>query len=199
MKKAMMKKICLCLILCCFAATLAQSDEADYRLYYTRAWQEYNNKNYSEAEAGFKKALQYAPTSMGGKRDIYTDLLYNLGNAYFMQQNVEAAAETWRAGLRRKPDDQDMLYNYTVARTLLDEREGKQNEQKEEQQGEQESAGGQQQQNIENQNNAGAPPQQQDRMSEEEALRLLRSLQEQERRQSARTNIIGDRFIDRDW
>jgi len=183
-----------------------ERDSTDYRAWYKRAWAEYTRERYDEAEKDFKKALGYAPP------EARADLLYNLGNSYFMQQNMQAAAETWRSGLRLKPDDADMLYNYTVARRLLEREEekkegekddtskdsesgedGKNKEQDQKQEQDQEQNQGQNQEQEQNRRQPGE-------MSEEEALRLLRALQDQERQESQKEKaIIGGARLEKDW
>ena len=184
------------------------SDPNDYRAYSRRAWAAYMRSQYEEAEKDYKKALHHAPPA------ARPDLFYNLGNTYFMQRNLRAAAESWRSGLRLSPGDADMLYNYTVARRLLLEEEKKQGEKddesEEKQSGEGESDTGDKEQERQTQEDtqAGNEPQngkrqserQNGEMSEEEALRLLRALQEQERQASPKEKaIIGGLRLDKDW
>ena len=209
----------LCLIFCFSLAAspnpdvlAAQAERAlaadpnDYRAYSKRAWAAYMRELYDEAEKDYKKALYHAPSR------AHADLLYNLGSTYFMQRNLRAAAETWRSGLRLKPDDADMLYNYAVARRLLEQEkkqgekddegkdqqsgEGENNTGDREQDGRQEQ--GAQQRGNESQDGRRQAERQVGEMSEEEALRLLRALQEQERRASEKT-IIGGVRLDKDW
>jgi tetratricopeptide (TPR) repeat protein len=192
------------------ASSALAADPSDYRAYARRAWAAYMREGYDEAEKDYKKALHHAPPR------ARADLFYNLGNTYFMQQNLQAAAEAWRSGLRLRPDDADMLYNYTVARSLL-EAEKKQGEKdknsKDQQGGEGENKEGdtekeqddqqnqdRRQKGNESQDGKRQTERQAGEMSEEEALRLLRALQEQERQvsQNEKTIIEGLR-LDKDW
>jgi tetratricopeptide (TPR) repeat protein len=180
----------------------------DFRAYSRRAWAAYMRELYDEAEKDYKRALHHAPPK------AHADLLYNLGNAYFMQNNLRAAAAAWRSGLRLKPNDADMLYNYAVARRLLEQEkeQGERNGSKDQQSGEGEESTGdttreQDQQNQEGQQRGNEPQdgrrqteRQPGEMSEEEAMRLLRALQEQERQAASREKtILGGTRLDKDW
>lgn len=183
-------------------------DPADYRAYCKRAWVAYTRAQYADAEKDFKKALSCSPP------EKQADILYNLGNAYFMQKNLQAAAMSYRAGLKLKPNDADMLYNYAVTRRLMDE-EKKQGERdnsgKESQSGEGENPKGSQEkeqdqnedpkQNGQQDREKQTRPQAAGEMSKEEALRLLRALQEQERETTPHNDkkIISGIRLEKDW
>ena len=183
-------------------------DERDYRAYSKRAYVAYAQGRFDDAEKDYTRALSYAPT------EARVDLLYNLGNAYFMQQKLAEALSAWRAGIRQKPDDQDMLYNYAVARRLFDneKNQGEQDEKSEEEQDAQgdNKDGKNEKQNEDKQDqeqNQGQTQEQKNNserlpgeMSEEEALRLLRAIQDQEREASKNDKtIIGGARLDKDW
>jgi tetratricopeptide (TPR) repeat protein len=180
-----------------------ERDPTDYKAWCKRALAAYTRAQYADAEKDFKKALSSAPP------EKQPDILYNLGNCCFMQKSLQAAAASYRSGLKLRPNDADMLYNYAVTRKLMNE-EKKQGDRddssKESQSGEGENKQGEKEQNQneepkQNEQPEKQPGQQAGEMSREEALRLLRALQEQERETSPNQDkkIIGGLRHEKDW
>ena len=64
-------------------------------------------KNYDEAIAAFKKAIQY---------DSYNSpALYNLGNAYYMKGEIEKSIQAYLLALKLNPDSAECNFNIATA------------------------------------------------------------------------------------
>jgi tetratricopeptide (TPR) repeat protein len=189
------------------AEKILASDPENLSARYNHAWASAVLGKHAEAEKEFSSILARATG------DLKTDTLYNLGHTQFMQKKIQAAMETWRAGLRQSPSDQDMRHNYTVARRLLQQEKNTNSNNKDEQQDKKQnkqdgnSSSSPSQQEKQNQND----PQKKDSpdarkqaaagsMSSEEAMRLLKALQEQEQEANPREKeILGGLRREKDW
>ena len=88
-----------------FVPILLMADEASLQV--EQANQLYRSGSYQKAAEVYEQILKN-----GFESPV---LYYNLGNAYFKQQNIPAAILSYERGKRLAPRDEDILYNLRLA------------------------------------------------------------------------------------
>jgi tetratricopeptide (TPR) repeat protein len=113
----------------------------------------YKSKNYSAAEKGYATALKQAKSD-NEKNTAY----YNLGNAQFKNQSVDAAIESYKNALRKNPNNEEARYNLAYALQQKNKNQGGGSQNKQNQQGQQNQQNGNNdsQQNQQNQPQTGS-------------------------------------------
>ena len=76
--------------------------------------QAYTDGNFRQALADWEDIQEAGVTS--------TQLLYNLGNAYFKNGEIAPAILWWERALKESPSDKDIVYNLEYARSLTQDR-----------------------------------------------------------------------------
>ena len=76
--------------------------------------QAYTDGNFQKALADWEDVREAGVTS--------TELLYNLGNAYFKSGEIAPAILWWERALKESPSDKDIAYNLEYARSLTQDR-----------------------------------------------------------------------------
>ena len=76
--------------------------------------QAYTDGNFQQALADWEDIREAGVTS--------TELLYNLGNAYFKSGEIAPAILWWERALKESPSDKDIVYNLEYARSLTQDR-----------------------------------------------------------------------------
>jgi tetratricopeptide (TPR) repeat protein len=74
----------------------------------------YTQGNFQQALADWEDVQETGVTS--------TQLLYNLGNAYFKNGEIAPAILWWERALKESPSDKDIVYNLEYARSLTQDR-----------------------------------------------------------------------------
>ena len=74
----------------------------------------YTEGNYQQALTDWEDVQETGVTS--------TELLYNLGNAYFKNGEIAPAILWWERALKESPSDKDIVYNLEYARSLTQDR-----------------------------------------------------------------------------
>lgn len=191
------------------AERVLATDPNNDKARYNRGWALSLLGKHAEAERDFRAVIAHA------KDESKVDSLFNLGYTLFMQKNLQGALEAWKAGLRLAPHDKDMQYNYTVARRMLQEQkekndnkndDKKDNKKQDTKDKEQKPASPAEQNKPEKKPSspeAGTQQKQQGTagsMSSREALRLLKALQEQERKANPEEKqLLGGPRRGKDW
>ena len=84
------------------------------------------------------------------------EVLRNLGESLFLQQEYEAALNSFRESLKLNPDDQETKRNFVLTKRIVDQkRNAKQQQQQNNQQSDQQNNQNNQQQNDQNQDGSG--------------------------------------------
>ncbi len=123
---------------------------------------EFEAKNYSEAEANFKKGLEKAPDSfvtnfnlgdalykqerydeainsfqsaLGNANDDLTKakVHHNVGNSLLKSNKIKESIESYKTALKYNPDDSDTKYNLSYALSLLNNQDQNQQQNKDQQ------------------------------------------------------------------
>ncbi|MEE0863683.1 MAG: tetratricopeptide repeat protein [Alistipes sp.] len=89
------------------------------------------------------------------------EVLRNIGESLFLQQNYEAALNAFRESLKLNPDDSETKRNYVLTKRIVDQKRQAQQQQQQQQQDDQQQQQQQQQQDDQQQND-----QQQDQNSD---------------------------------
>lgn len=85
----------------------------------------YKNKKYILAAEAFEKSLHKAQT-----HTEKSEALYNLGNAYLMQEEYEKAVQYYKQSLKLKYDQADCRYNLSYAQAKLKEKQARPHDEK---------------------------------------------------------------------
>ncbi|MBR1808271.1 MAG: tetratricopeptide repeat protein [Paludibacteraceae bacterium] len=101
-----MKRISILLIIALSVATGAASAQTTL----DEANQLYADGNYTDAAAAYEYMLQDTPSA---------ELYYNLGNAYFRQNELAKAILNYERALRLKPYNKDARYNLRFAQSRI--------------------------------------------------------------------------------
>ena len=198
------------LVFCCFAAegisgsgaekaarlqeraeSVLEDDPDHYAGLFNRGVAQYWRGDFESAAESFHRAADVAEdrASRGNAK-------YNAGNALFKQQQYEEALEAYRSGLLANPSDRQLQYNYTVLKKLLDQQQPQ--DQQGESQSDPDASEQQEEQQQEAQPDEGDPQEQQreeskpQEISRQDAERLLRALEEQEKRNMDKRRVIID-------
>ena len=103
---------------------------------YDQATQKFNDayrKGVAQYEAGnYADAIQFFESAQ--RPEIQSEAHYNLGNAQLMSGQVEQAIETYETLLKDSPDHEDARHNLEIARGLLEQQKGQQNNDQNQQQ-----------------------------------------------------------------
>ena len=117
----------------------------------------YEQKNYEDAEKNFSEV-----TERNVSKEIESDAYYNLGNTYMAQEKYAEAFDSYKKSLKTNPKNEDARYNLEYARwKMIQQQQQQQQNQQQEQQQQQ---------------------QQQQQMSKEDAERMLKALENQEKK-----------------
>ena len=148
----------------------------------------YEQKNYEDAEKNFSEV-----TERKVSKEIESDAYYNLGNTYMAQEKYAEAFDSYKKSLKTNPKNEDARYNLEYARwKMIQQQQQQQNqqqdnqqkqdqEQKQDQQQQQQQQQNQQQQD-QKQDQQQEQQQQQQQMSKEDAERMLKALENQEKK-----------------
>ncbi len=82
----------------------------------------YKTGDYKAAERNFAQALNWQ------SREMKANSLYNLGNAFFRQQNLEKALESYETALKIDPDDKEAAANSAWTKKLLEQQQKQQSD-----------------------------------------------------------------------
>lgn len=148
----------------------------------------YEQKNYEDAEKNFSEV-----TERKVSKEIESDAYYNLGNTYMAQEKYAEAFDSYKKSLKTNPKNEDARYNLEYARwKMIQQQQQQQNQQQDNQQKQdQEQKQDQQQQNQQQQDQKQQDQkqdqqqeqqQQQQQMSKEDAERMLKALENQEKK-----------------
>ena len=148
-----MNRILAILLILAPLTAAAQKERADIR----QGNRLYDNGKYTEAEVGYKRALEkninsyeanfnlsgalykqqrfedaavgYSKLAEDGSDSLrQADTFYNLGNSLLKQRKIDEAIEAYKNALRRKPDDQQAKFNLAYAKKLKEDEENKDNQ-----------------------------------------------------------------------
>jgi Ca-activated chloride channel homolog len=180
----------------------------------------FKQKKYREASEEYHKALQ------SKNRSTQAKAYYNLGNCKFRGNDFSEAVEQYKKALGLNPNDQESKFNLEMARRKLKEssqqnqqsqqskqnKQNQQNQQNSQQQSQEKKEKQDQQQKNNppqqdpNQNMASGKPdekkenQDSQKMSKEDALRILRSLEDREKKPQEQNNTReGREVVEHDW
>ena len=141
----------------------------------------YEQKNYEDAEKNFSEV-----TERNVSKEIESDAYYNLGNTYMAQEKYAEAFDSYKKSLKTNPKNEDARYNLEYARWKMIQQQQQQqqnqqqdNQQKQDQEQKQDQ---QQQQQNQQQEQQQQQQQQQQQMSKEDAERMLKALENQEKK-----------------
>jgi len=162
----------------------------------------YKMGKYPEAIQDFKAA--YANAMTDPQKAMAR---YNIGNAFFLQKKLQEALKEYRLGLIFTPEDEDLKYNYTITKMLLESK--KKNKNKKKKQGDKNSknkkkqkdknkqkdkkSGKKNQKQGKNKQKDKQKQQQQKRkgaMSKADAKRLLKALNDKEKKSMNRKQVF---------
>ncbi|MBP7821806.1 MAG: tetratricopeptide repeat protein [Saprospiraceae bacterium] len=151
----------------------------------------YQQKRWEEATKYF-----YESANISKDADVKQKSYYNLGNAYFEQKKWDESIAAYKKSLQINPNDDQAKKNLSLALHQLKQQQSSSNDQHQNQQqqqnknSQQQPKNAQQPQNNNNNNqsqtqpqNAGQPqPSQKNSISKEEAERLLKIVEDEEKR-----------------
>lgn len=80
------------------------------------------------------------------------EILRNLGESLFTQQEYEAALNSFRESLRLNPDDKEVKYNYVLTKRIVDQKRATQSQNQEQNQDQNQNQNGDNNQDNQNQN-----------------------------------------------
>lgn len=95
---------------------------ANYPAAFNKGYALYKLGKYEEAYKNFKTAYLNARTQQQKAM-----VRYNIGNTFFLQKKLKEALKEYRLGLIFDSDDEDLKYNYTVTKMLLEAKKQKKN------------------------------------------------------------------------
>jgi Ca-activated chloride channel family protein len=150
---------------------------------------DYDEKNYQQAEIGFRKALEKAPGSVPADFNLgnalyrqkqyepaagkYAELAqkekekgtlsryyYNLGNALFESKKYTESIGAYKNALRANPSDTDAKHNLQLALRMLNDQNNRKNQEQKGDQDQQEQGKNEQNNNREQGNNKEQKPEQ---------------------------------------
>ena len=98
------------------------ANAGDFKAVFNLGYANYQLNDYKASLENFRRALVLAPD-----RKARAMVRYNMGNIFFMQKKIKEAIREYRSGLRLTPDDKQLQYNYTVAKSLRKGKSGKKN------------------------------------------------------------------------
>ena len=153
----------------------------------------YEQKNYEDAEKNFSEVTEHNVS-----KEIESDAYYNLGNTYMAQEKYAEAFDSYKKSLKTNPKNEDARYNLEYARWKMiqqqqqqqqnqqqDNQQKQDQEQKQDQQQQQQNQQQDQQQQQDqkqDQQQEQQQQQQQQQMSKEDAERMLKALENQEKK-----------------
>lgn len=165
----------------------------------------YNQKQASEAQFSYKKAIKNA-TTRAEKHQAF----HNLGNVYMKEKKYTEAVEAYKNALRNNPNDEQTRYNYALAKKMLkdnppkkddkkdDKKDKKDNkkddkkedkkENKDEKDKKEDKKDGDQKDKPENKDNQGKPKPQQGGISKERMKNLLDAVGNEEKKVQDKVN-----------
>lgn len=154
----------------------------------------YEQKNYEDAEKNFSEV-----TERNVSKEIESDAYYNLGNTYMAQEKYAEAFDSYKKSLKTNPKNEDARYNLEYARWKMIQQQQQQQQnqqqdnqqkqdqeqkqdQQQQQQNQQQDQQQQQDQKQDQQQEQQQQQQQQQQMSKEDAERMLKALENQEKK-----------------
>lgn len=176
-----------------------RNNPQDYAALFNQGYVRYRKGKFKEALQAFHQAYSAAPSD-----EKRAAVRYNMGNSLFRQKKLREALQQYRLGLELNPDDQDLRYNYTVTRELLEQnrkrkqggsgKNNKKRKQKQQKDKQQEQQGDKRKQPTGQKQQQPQKGRKQERkrrtMNRKEAMRLLRALHEKEKKLGERKRII---------
>ena len=131
-------------------------DSTKYEALYNRAnayYQATANKPEGDETYDFKTSNAYyeqiaADTLLSDVQRA--EVLRNLGESLFAQQQYEAALNSFRESLRLNPNDKETKYNYVLTKRVVDQKRASQNQNQNQNQDQNQDGGGENNQNNEN-------------------------------------------------
>lgn len=204
-KTETMKTIFFFIVLFLNAGTiLAQSPESQVR----KGNKQYEDKEYSEAEKNYRRALENDPGSYAGnynlgsalyRQDKHEDAArqylqgssagaskeeqarayYNMGNALLKAGKFQESVEAYKLSLRNNPGDPNAQYNLSYALSKLKQQQQQQQQQNKDQNKDQQKKKQEQQQEQQKQDQQ--QEQKQPKISKEDAERMLEALKNDEK------------------
>jgi tetratricopeptide (TPR) repeat protein len=129
-----------------------------------------------EAVQRFQESIQSTDNP-----DLKADAYYNLGNAFFQQQQFDESIKAYKESLKLRPSDTDTKRNLMLAMRQLQQQEQPQQEQQQQEQ-QQEQPQQQQQESPQQpqENKEGEEPSKD--LSEEEAREILKAIEREDQR-----------------
>lgn len=190
------------------AQDILQKEPGNYAALLNSGYAKYRLKKFEKALGYFKKAYSSADDEL--KKSV---VRYNMGNVFFLKKNLKKSLEQYRLGLRLNPSDNDLQYNYTVTKMLLQQKKRKQNQKQKQNQkkNKEKQKNRDKQKNNQNKNRQQKSgnqskskqkkqPQKVKPMSKDDVKRLLKTMHEREKKQMNRPQmIIRGVKKDKDW
>ena len=167
-------------------AKALQEDPTSFEAKFNTANGQFRKELIDKSEQTLRKLAQDST-----RTDIErSEVVYNLGNALFVQQRLEEALECYRNAMRLNPDDKDAKFNYALTKELLKQQQQNQQQQQQQQdqnqnqdqnQDQQQQQQNQDQKEQENKQDEQEQPQEQPQnFSEQEQEAMLEAIQAQE-------------------
>jgi tetratricopeptide (TPR) repeat protein len=167
-------------------AKALQEDPTSFEAKFNTANGQFRKELIDKSEQTLRKLAQDST-----RTDIErSEVVYNLGNALFVQQRLEEALECYRNAMRLNPEDKDAKFNYALTKELLKQQQQNQQQQQQQQdqnQNQDQNQDQQQQQQNQDQkeqeNKQDEQEQQQEQpqnFSEQEQEAMLEAIQAQE-------------------
>lgn len=169
-----------------------KDNPSDFTAAFNVGYANYKMRKYQEGLKYFLRALTFA-----GKNKTKAAAQYNIGNSYFMLKKLKQALLRYKKGLIYNPHDEDIRYNYTVTKMILDNSKNQKKKNKK--------------QNDKNKKNKQKNKQKNDKqkkknkkktgkMNKEDAMRILNALKNREKKSLPKKvyRIRGPKK-DKDW
>lgn len=186
----------------------------------------YNDSLYENAEINFRKALDLKPELLEGQynvagslykqkkypeaaseyarlleseknKGIKADLLHNLGNTYFMNQELDKSIEAYKNALRLRPDDEDTRYNLAYALAMKQqqqqqqqqEQDQKEDEEKEQKEDENKKDGNNQKLDQNKSDEKSSEEQKSKELNQQEVEQMLNAIEELEKETKEKVDL----------
>ncbi|MEN8207008.1 MAG: tetratricopeptide repeat protein, partial [Pseudomonadota bacterium] len=127
-----------CIRACLLCACLLLNTQANAEWFRTpeqAAVDNFEQGNYDDAAAGFTdtyrrgvalyRAGRYteagAALASVEREEVKADALYNLGNSHYKRSDYEGAVNAYEAALKLRPNDEDTLHNFALAKQMVEQ------------------------------------------------------------------------------
>ena len=195
-------------LLCCSSAAFAQTGNK----YIRKGNELYQQKQYTDAEANYKKALEQNQQSDVGRynlgnslyeqkryddartqysnsvklskdKTVKSDANYNIGNTYMEGKKWEESIKAYKQSLKMNPADEEARYNLAYAQSMLKkQQQGGGGDNKDNKENKDKDKKKQDQQDKEKEQQDQKPQPQPSKLDKQEAERLLQALNQEEKK-----------------